>query len=567
MNVIKSLLFKLRYLLNKVPKYIYVLLFVSFIVVLPAKINSGVFGHDSSFHMMNILSMDFNTSLFEFPTRIRPLIANGFGYGTGIFYPQLFHFLVFAILKIVKLFNPFYLSSMISLNIFLFLLTFLISLSMRTLLHKYTSNKVVSTIGAILYILYPYFITDIYVRSAYPELFVFLSLPLIFLGLYYLFNENNKYKFYIFFVLGFSLIFSSHLISSVYTIIFTGIFILCNFKKLFKNKNIIHLGIASIFVLLITLDFLVPILEHKLFGNYLVFNEYIMSSKNSVSHSTLPFDFLFIVSDSIGFYIPMSLFLLALFGLFNIKKLKQYIDSSTIIGYFLIFIISFFLVISSDIWFMIPSFLINIQFAWRLCGYICFSICVMAAFGLSLIPKRYFKIVSISSIVISLLAFLFMIYYPNHIIIENEVIDFNLGAGVQKEYLPVNTFHNLFYFNTRNKDVLVINGDAKTKILENDTPYLKFKIDTEKESLVEIPRIFYLWYNITLTDQNKNKIKLDYYENEYGFIEFLVPESGIVTVEYKKSLISFIAAFISIISLFIFPIYLYILKRKTTLVN
>ena len=124
MNVIKSLLFKLRYLLNKVPKYIYVLLFVSFIVVLPARINLGVFGHDSSFHMMNILSMDFNTSLFEFPTRIRPLIANDFGYGTGIFYPQLFHFLVFAILKIVKLFNPFYLSSMISLNIFLFLLTF-----------------------------------------------------------------------------------------------------------------------------------------------------------------------------------------------------------------------------------------------------------------------------------------------------------------------------------------------------------------------------------------------------------------------------------------------------------
>ena len=88
--------------------------------------------------MMNILSMDFNTSLFEFPTRIRPLIANNFGYGTGIFYPQLFHFLVFAILKIVKLFNPFYLSSMISLNIFLFLFTFFVSLSMRTLLYKYT---------------------------------------------------------------------------------------------------------------------------------------------------------------------------------------------------------------------------------------------------------------------------------------------------------------------------------------------------------------------------------------------------------------------------------------------
>ena len=113
MNVIKSLLSKLRYLLNKVPKYIYVLLFISFIVVLPARINLGVFGHDSAFHMMNILSMDFNTSLFEFPTRIRPFIANGFGYGTGIFYPQLFHFLVF-------IFNDKFKYFFIFINIFCF---------------------------------------------------------------------------------------------------------------------------------------------------------------------------------------------------------------------------------------------------------------------------------------------------------------------------------------------------------------------------------------------------------------------------------------------------------------
>ena len=190
----------------------------------------------------------------------------------------------------------------------------------------------------------------------------------------------------------------------------------------------------------------------------------------------------------------------------------------------------------------------------------------MAALGLSLIPKRYFKIVSISSIVISLLAFLFMIYYPNHIIIENEVIDFNLGAGVQKEYLPVNTFDNLFYFNTRNKDVLVINGDAKTKILENDTPYLKFKIDTEKESLVEIPRIFYLWYNITLTDQNKNKIKLDYYENEYGFIELEINKSGILEVDYKGTIANRISNYICFITIAIcikkFIYNLHIKKKK-----
>ena len=553
---------KIKKVLNYIPKYIYVLFFITLIIYYPAKINSGVFGHDSAFHATNIFVMDRSTSLFELPTRIRPIIANDFGYGSGIFYPELFHISVLIIMKIVKVLNipNIFLANCI--NIYLFLFTFITSIVMRKLLYKYTSNNKISTIGAILYILYPYFIDDIYVRSAYGELIVFLSLPLIFLGLNYLFNENNKVKFYICFILGFYLLFSSHVLSSLYTTIFTGIFILMNIKKLFKNKNIIHLLIASIFAVLLSLNSLIPILEHSILGNYMAFESNYMSSRHKVFSSILPFDNLFILSDWLDAYIPMTLILLTVFLFIKYKKVIKKIDSNIIKGHILIVIVACILITVPFIWMLLPSMFIKIQFAWRNCAYIGFSICVLATLGLLMIPKKYFKIVTISTLIISFITFAYIIYFPNHIVDQNIWVSNVSGMGAEKEYLPKNTYLNMDYFETRDKEIHVIKGSAKIKTLEDDTPYLKFKVNTKKQVTVEIPRLYYLWYNINLLDENKNKINLDFYENEVGFIEFIIPKSGVVTVEYKKTFISTIANIISIISLLSLIIYLYILNKN-----
>ena len=553
---------KIKKILNYIPKYIYILFFITLIIYYPAKVNSGVFGHDSAFHATNIFAMDRNTSLFELPPRIRPIIANDFGYGTGIFYPQFFHFSVFLICKIVKALNipGVFLANCI--NIYLFLFTFVVAIVMRKLLYKYTSNSKISTIGSILYILYPYFIDDIYVRSAYGELIVFLSLPLIFLGLNYLFNENNKVKFYIFFILGFYLIFSSHVLSSLYTTIFTGIFILINIKKLFKNKNIIHLAVASIFAVLLSLNSLVPILEHSILGNYMAFESNYMSSISKVLSNVLSFDSLFIISVLIDAFIPMTLILLTVFLFLNYKKIIKKLDSNIIKGHLLIVIVACILVTFPYIWKILPEAFIKIQFPWRNCAYIGFSICVLATLGLLMIPKKYFKIVTISTLIISFITFTYIIYLSGNIIDRNIWVSNIPGMGVEKEYLPKNTYLNMDYFDTRDKDVHIVRGNAKTKILEDDTPYLKFKIDTKKETIVEIPRLYYLWYDINLLDKNNNKINLDFYENEVGFIEFKIPRSGVVTVEYKKTLLSSIADIISILSLLSLIIYLYILNKN-----
>ena len=58
-----------------------------------------------------------------------------------------------------------------------------------------TKNSNTSALVSIIYLTFPYHLTDLYVRNALGEFMSFMFLPLVFLGLYQLFNtsENHYY--------------------------------------------------------------------------------------------------------------------------------------------------------------------------------------------------------------------------------------------------------------------------------------------------------------------------------------------------------------------------------------
>ena len=70
--------------------YIFIFL-VSIFLLFPLINNLYFYGHDTTYHVATILSLIKNTN---YNLKILPIIANDFGYGSGIFYPQLFHSLV-----------------------------------------------------------------------------------------------------------------------------------------------------------------------------------------------------------------------------------------------------------------------------------------------------------------------------------------------------------------------------------------------------------------------------------------------------------------------------------------
>ena len=533
-------------------KFYLIILAIAIILFSPICTNLYVGGHDTDYHISNILAIMENIDISEgkfFPDKIVPLIANNFGWGNGIFYPSLPHYIT---AYIGKFFSIFSISVVSAMKVTHFLTVLSSGIFMFWLMKKKTKNNYASLFSSIIYITFPYFITDFFIRDAYAETFMFAFIPLIFLGLEYLF-ENNYKKFYIFFIIGYVGAMNSHLVLSVYLTFFVILFLLLNYKLVFNKKNIISLIIAAILILFFTAPFTIPLIEHTINGEYVVYLKDYMYNFDKIQSSLVNFNQYF-TNESIDF-IPRTISFIGLISFILVIINLKRINNKILIKYIILSFLVVFMLSPLFPWNKVPKFLLNIQFVWRLETFLVFFMSVISGYVIYLFNKNNLKnFISISLIAAVIQAFMIM-NNASIMQIHLNYIDFSTKGAAQYQYIPVNAFENQNYFLNRNDKVKIKSGQAKIKIIENNTPYLKFKVSTKEKVTIEIPRFFYFGYDIVL-DNGKNKESLTYKENKKGFIELTVPHSGTVTVEYngtrgyKLSMIMFwIAAIVSVIYL------------------
>lgn len=538
-------------------KFYLIIFAIVLILFSPICTSLYVGGHDTDYHISNILAIMENIDIFNgkfFPDKVVPLIANNFGWGNGIFYPSLPHY-VTAYLGII--FSTFNISVVSAMKVVHFFTVLLSGIFMFWLIKKKTKNNYASLFSSIIYITFPYFITDFFIRDAYAETFMFVFIPLIFLGLEYLFEQNYK-KFYIFFIIGYVGAMNSHLVLSVYLTFFVILFLLLNYKLVFNKRNIISLFIAAVFILFFTAPFIVPLIEHTINGEYVVYLKDYMYNFDKLKSSLVNFNQYF-TNESIDF-IPRTISFVGLMNfilvLINLKR----INDKILIKYIILVFFVVFMLSPLFPWYKVPKFLLNIQFVWRLETFLVFFMSVTSGYVIYLFNKSNLQnFISISLIVAVIQAFM-IINNASIMQIHLNYIDFSTKGAAQYQYIPINAFENQDYFLNRNDKIKIKKGQAKIKIIENNTPYLKFKVDSKEKVTIEIPRFFYFGYDIVLIN-GKNKESLTYKENKNGFIELTVPYSGTVTVEYngtkgyKLSMIIFwIAAIIS---------FIYLIKNKS----
>lgn len=254
---------KIRDFLLKYKKIIFIGLFIC----VPLISKKFILGHDSLYHFSNIEALTQAIKDLNF-TEITPLIANSFGYGGSIFYPKLPHYLLAIFSLILEVFG---LSIKTAISIGNILTIILSGIFMNKLLDMLFNNKKVSIVGSCVYITMPYFISDIFVRSALNESFLYMFMPLVLIGLIYL-QENNIKKFYLYFIIGYIGMMGSHLVLSVYFTILVCIIILINIKKFFTKSRFKHLLIASLILLILILPKAILMIEHKNLNIYGVFD-------------------------------------------------------------------------------------------------------------------------------------------------------------------------------------------------------------------------------------------------------------------------------------------------------
>lgn len=518
--------------------------------------NLNIYRDDGIQHICRLIGTEQTIKEKQFLPMIMSNFCNNFGYSWNIFYSPL---TAYAPL----IFRIFSFSYTNCLKIFIFIVNLLSGFAMYKFMFKVTKNKNISTFAAILYVIAPYRLTDIYLRTAIAELTSFVFVPIIFNGLYTIINKEEKSYLLSWGILGLIL---THTIITLYTAILCFIYLLIFIKKLKNKKVIINLLINLLFGLITSSFYWVGLLQHYFATSYEVFVPGRMEREEVLKYYKIDFYQLFFTrKEQIMIY---AIGLVSVIGLVltpvAYKKISK--DYKKLYTTFLIFgLILTFMTLTIFPFEKLPKILTMIQFTFRLFEFTSFFFAFVVAINYETIIKD-FKLKDI--LILSTIAMLLLIPYLNKLdydlrysedkLINGVRVTKNTGrvhAGMASmEYLPSKAFNNLDYLINRENSIIVLDNE-NVKINE----YTKNKTNIEctvsnidKKTSIELPYIYYLGYRIYV-----NGKEISYTESEKGFIQVSIEtsmcenETAQIRVRYLGTNEMIIALMFSIIAIII----------------
>lgn len=486
--------------------------------------------------------------------------TNGFGYSWNFFYGPVS---TYGIILINLICNNY----IISYKILCFIVLFLSGLFMYKYVKNLTSNNNIGILAGILYLSFPYHLTDLYIRNALGEFMGFLFIPLVFLGLYNLFYESSKHYYFPIGMIGLIL---THNLSAVIVAFFAALYIGLNTKKIsFSNIKKAFI-IDIIFIILVTAFYVFPFIEAKFYTKYEVYEKGMMATKESLASESLKLNQLF-VSKNDGSYVfeigPHMIIMFAL-SIMALRLMKDEIKETYVFA-LLSGILSLWMATKYFPWKFLPEEVSFIQFAWRMMMMAGFFLSVICSLNIYILLKKFNwkDLLVISSIaVLYTLAFTGYLTYSDDLARieeielgkvsgkEREVIN-GMGKG---EYLPKRAYDNRFYIATRDEYIDILEGtDAVIQNeIKNGTHYeadISTK-DTDDYTVFELPYIYYPGYEI-----RQDGMIFKPFQTKNGFLGTVMGKNDNVKLEvnYVGTEIMNISMIISSISLVVLCVYVW----------
>ncbi|MBP3255687.1 MAG: hypothetical protein J6M60_04285 [Clostridia bacterium] len=505
-------------------------------------------------------------SIKEGQTSIMSDFCNGFGYSWNLFYSPVTAFLPL-------LFRVFGCSYVNCIKLFMFFVTFISGIAMYFFTKDVTKNRKIAVISGIIYIFVPYRFTDMYLRNALAELTSFAFIPMIFQGLYGIMKQKQNRE--VIFIIGTSLLILTHTVVTLYMAIICFIYLLTQFKQL-KIKNVRRKLIYSIIViLLITSFFLLPLLQVKNSAQYEVFKPGRMERTDVLIAFKLDIIELFMTPNGsiMIFQIGLLNLIALIFTPLVIKKIRVKYKNTDFYKLY-IFSIFMFLILS----FMtlkvfpfekLPGILKMIQFTFRLLEFTSFFISFIVAVNIGKLFKdlRYRTI-----ILIMIFTMIFSAFFIPSIKFTGEIDETKLIPAVPVtektgrvhagcasfEYLPSKAFENRKYIETRNNEIIVLNGEAEINNYTKNKSRLEFDIKA-KDVELELPYIYYPGYTVKIENE-----EVKTYETEKGFVGVKINDIDNKTakVEYTGTILMKLSKIISLFGIVLLVVPIIIRKVK-----
>lgn len=454
---------------------------------------------------------------------------------------------------------------------------------MYSFVNKVTNKRAIALFSAIIYLIVPYKLGDVYIRFAIGEFAAFVFLPILFIGMYSLFNQDGKKHYYI--AIGAIGLLLTHTVTTYYSAIICLVYILFNIKKLREKEVIKKIAINMVFILLVSALFVLPMLEAKLSAEYTIFDDELMVTNSQyVYENTLDLKDLFVYNGNLLpesykktaiYIIGVPIFTLMFMTVFTYKKVdKKYKDFYIISWMFAV--ISLFMCTKYCPWFLFPNILCTLQYPWRMLTFFAFFISFILGINMYILVKMLFSKDITRIIVITILVVLMVTYTISMLLnftsdsntidieYENKILsDPKINyMSINREYMPKRALLlQRTYLKEKNDETCVLEGKANT-ISENKEDFIDMVDleDIEKNTILEFPYLYYPGYRIMVNDK-----KIEAIETEHGFVGCVIIENiekANITVEYKGTAITYVSYIVSFISAIIFIVYCYKESKK-----
>ena len=210
-------------------------------------------GHDLYDHLSRLHAMGVNFSLGEFPSMINHEALAGYGYASGLFYPDFFLYPAVLLMKC-------------GLGIVAAYKFLVVACVAATAYGAYFCARRLSATcfgafaTALLYTWSSYFAADLFVRAAFGEWSMFVFAPWIVLGLYEtVLGDPRRFPYLSF---GFAGLVLAHSLSLLMMAAVCAVFVAFNAVRLLREpRRILYLALAPIPTLLVGVAYLLPMYE------------------------------------------------------------------------------------------------------------------------------------------------------------------------------------------------------------------------------------------------------------------------------------------------------------------
>ena len=531
--------------------------------------NTYIHGEDMFFHLTRIRGLAESLRAGYFPVRDQLYWLHNYGYGVGFYYPDVFLYIPAAMVLLGF-------SILTAYKFFLVLCGFFSILSAWYAAFRITGKRNAAYVSAVFMAFAAYRLSNIYYRGALGETQAAIFYPLIILGLYEIFQGDERR--WPFFAFGFLGLLFSHVISLTIGTALTAVFLLTRIHRIFTERKILFALLKSVLlVMCLGAFFWMPMLEQVFTNPNLRINRLMAGNvrlnrgnyASPVKNLFVRFRKWYSVWQAASVYPGWPMLLAPLLALLPGKKRKGAVKAADLM---LVFSLVCLWMCTKSFpwqWEIFKPFVARIQFAYRLL--------LPASVMLSLCCGIYFSSFSksgsdvhedpgtgldrremIGAYILTVFCFFTTAFPVLQESAENRtvpkdmfVMQDNRVSG--EEYLPNNLSQS---FPGKNADTVFIQDQENgLTVTSHDRRKLSFRFsyelpDDSPEVRFSVPLIYYTGYQGTLTTEDGTVIRTPVTPDRLGLTS--VSNSsfsrGTVFVEYRKTAVQKISECLTLLT-------------------